>query len=93
MRRTLLALTAVLVILLASPAAGQAQCPMCKANVEASMREGESGKGFGLNDGILLLLAMPYLAVGTLGFLWYRSRQKAKAQHQADGAGNPMPGA
>lgn len=29
-------------------------------------------QGEGLNDGILYLLAMPYLAVAVVGFIWYK---------------------
>ena len=38
------------------------QCAMCKAVVEANLKEGGSA-GAGLNDGILYLMAMPYMAV------------------------------
>lgn len=56
-----------------------AQCPMCKAAVESSIKGGQSNAGKGLNNGILYLLAAPYLLVGTLGFIWYkRYRVKAK---------------
>ena len=52
-----------------------AQCPMCKANVEAAQRRGEK-VGLGLNTGILFLLSMPYLVVGTLGVVWYIYNRK-----------------
>ncbi len=52
-----------------------AQCPMCKASVEANQKEG--GKtGNGLNSGIMYLLAAPYLAVAGVGFLWYKKYRK-----------------
>jgi hypothetical protein len=57
----------------------QAQCPMCKAAVESSVKGGQSNAGKGLNDGILYLLAAPYLLVGALGYIWYRNyRVKTK---------------
>ncbi len=56
-----------------------AQCPMCKAAVESSIKGGQSNAGKGLNNGILYLLAAPYLLVGALGVLWYRNYRK-KAQ-------------
>lgn len=62
-------------LLFAQPAL--AQCPMCKANVESTMKGGGKKTGLGLNNGIKVLFAMPYLAVGVVGFLWYRnSRQR-----------------
>lgn len=54
----------------------QAQCPMCKANVESAMKSGAKGGkkvGLGLNAGILTLLSMPYAVFGIVGVLWYRN--------------------
>jgi hypothetical protein len=56
-----------------------AQCPMCKAAVESSIKGGQSNAGKGLNNGILYLLAAPYLFVTVLGIVWYKKyRVKAK---------------
>ena len=52
-----------------------AQCPMCKMVAEANMKGGGTA-GKGLNTGILYLLAMPYLAVITLAYLWKRNKKK-----------------
>lgn len=60
-----------------------AQCPMCKAAVESSIKGGQSNAGKGLNNGILYLLAAPYLLVGALGVLWYRNYRK-KAQVEVE---------
>lgn len=49
----------------------QAQCAMCAMNAENSVQEGNT-QGKGLNDGILFLLGMPYLAVAVVGFIWYK---------------------
>lgn len=53
-----------------------AQCPMCKASVESSIKGTKNKVGLGLNNGILYLLAMPYLAVGIVGVLWYKKYKK-----------------
>ena len=53
------------------------QCAMCKAVVEANLKEGGSA-GAGLNDGILYLMAMPYIAICIFAifyFLQKRSKQ------------------
>ncbi|HQW12062.1 MAG TPA: hypothetical protein PK076_13595 [Saprospiraceae bacterium] len=55
----------------------QAQCPMCKMTGESNMRDGGT-QAAGLNKGILYMLAMPYLLVGTIGFLWYRHNKRGK---------------
>jgi hypothetical protein len=62
----------VLILLLGSPALSMAQCPMCKASVESSIKSGKSNAGKGLNNGILYLLAAPYLVVASVGFFWYK---------------------
>ena len=73
---------ALLVFLFASDFAA-AQCPMCKSAVESSIKSGQNNVGRGLNDGILYLLAAPYLFVGTLGFLWFK-KYRAKLASQDD---------
>ena len=52
-----------------------AQCPMCKMSAESNLKNGGTA-GKGLNKGILYMLMMPYLLVGTIGFIWYRNRKR-----------------
>lgn len=52
-----------------------AQCPMCKMSAEQNLKMGGTA-GKGLNRGILFMLSMPYVIVGTLGFFWIRNRRK-----------------
>ncbi len=49
----------------------KAQCAMCAANVETSHNSGNN-KADGLNKGILVLLAAPYLAAAVVGYIWYK---------------------
>lgn len=69
-------ITAALFIL--STTASLAQCAMCKSVVESNM-EGGSSIGAGLNDGILYLMAMPYLAVAIVAVAWIRYNKRLKA--------------
>lgn len=55
--------------------ASNAQCPMCKASVESNLKQGGSA-GKGLNNGIMYLLAAPYLAMAGIGILWYKKFKK-----------------
>ena len=71
---------AVFAFLLALAAPANAQCPMCKIGAESNMRNGGTA-GNGLNSGILYMLAMPYLLVSTLGFIWYKNRKKESEIH------------
>ena len=52
-----------------------AQCAMCKAVVEANLKEGGSA-GAGLNEGILYLMAMPYIVVLLFGIFYYLQQRK-----------------
>ncbi|MEJ8803971.1 hypothetical protein [Pontibacter sp. H249] len=60
------------------------QCAMCRATVESNVGTGskdpESEVGSGLNTGILYLMLVPYVLIGTVGFLWYRSNKKKKQE-------------
>jgi hypothetical protein len=51
------------------------QCAMCTMNAENSVQNGNT-QGKGLNNGILYLLAAPYLAVAAVGFLWYKKYRR-----------------
>lgn len=55
-----------------------AQCPMCRIGAETNMARGGSA-GAGLNKGILFLLSLPYILVGTLGYIWWRNRPREKS--------------
>lgn len=46
-----------------------AQCAMCRASLESS---GESQKVEAVNDGIVYLMAIPYILVGLIGVVIYR---------------------
>ena len=52
-----------------------AQCAMCKAAVEANLKDGGNA-GAGLNQGILYLMAMPYIAMLLFGVFYYLQKRK-----------------
>ena len=51
------------------------QCAMCKAVVETDLEAGGT-KGAGLNDGILYLMSMPYLAICVFGIFYILQKRK-----------------
>ncbi|WP_191858154.1 hypothetical protein [Hanstruepera ponticola] len=53
----------------------EAQCAMCRAVLESEEGQ-ETAKG--INDGIIYLMAIPYILVGAIGFLIYKKFNKAK---------------
>lgn len=46
-----------------------AQCAMCRASLES---EGNKTKVEAVNDGIVFLMAIPYIIVAVIGFVIYR---------------------
>lgn len=59
-----------------------AQCAMCKAVAESNMENGDS-MASGLNEGIVYLMAIPYLLIGSVAYLIYRHRKKLNAAKSA----------
>jgi hypothetical protein len=53
----------------------KAQCAQCAATVESNAKSGATTTN-GLNNGILFLLAAPYLVVAIGGFVWYRNYRR-----------------
>ena len=56
-----------------------AQCAMCKAVVEANLNSGDD-IGSGLNDGILYLMATPYIFVLLFGIFFYLQKRKKEVK-------------
>jgi len=75
MVKKIICLSFFLFVLLAFGSELLAQCPMCRMAVESNLQDGGTA-GKGLNNGILYMLMMPYVLVGTIGFIWYRSNKK-----------------
>jgi hypothetical protein len=53
----------------------KAQCAQCAATVETNAKSGDKTAS-GLNKGILFLLVAPYLAVGIVGYVWYKKYRR-----------------
>jgi hypothetical protein len=50
----------------------QAQCVMCKSQIEAARAERDDYDVAGLNKGIVYMMTVPYILMGAIGFFWYR---------------------
>jgi hypothetical protein len=72
----ILLLTLALISALAAVQPAQSQCSMCRAVAESGTNSDATRAGKGLNNGILYLLAMPYVLGGVAFFIWYRNRRK-----------------
>ncbi|SDX93905.1 hypothetical protein [Hymenobacter psychrophilus] len=80
----LLALVVSLLLSVLAPAPAQAQCTLCKTQLVAGGQDKDSYDTTGLNKGIVYLMAIPYLLIGSVGFFWYRhtnQQKKKKAGH------------
>lgn len=64
-----------------------AQCPMCRMAAESNLENGGT-EGKGLNKGILYMLAMPYLLVSTVGFIWWRNNKEIEQNDNDEGLDN-----
>ena len=61
-----------------------AQCAMCTVAVESNAKSGATATK-GLNNGIMYLLAAPYLAIGVVGFVWYKKYRRKNIPIQMRG--------
>ncbi|ETN94372.1 hypothetical protein SAMN04487906_2995 [Zhouia amylolytica] len=62
-------LVLVIMFLLLVPAVADAQCAMCRAVLESGEKQ-EVAEA--INDGIVYLMAVPYILMGALGYFIYR---------------------
>lgn len=67
----------LLFALLLFPIVSEAQCAMCRAALQSS----ENGiQAQAVNDGIVYLMVIPYVLVGVIGFVVYKSRKNASKE-------------
>jgi hypothetical protein len=74
-------IVALLMVLCGGVITATAQCAMCKTTLENNISNGNIGIAAGINFGIMYLFFTPYLAVGIIGYLWYRT-SKSNEQKQ-----------
>ncbi|MGJ8548811.1 hypothetical protein [Winogradskyella wichelsiae] len=61
--------------------ATNAQCAMCRAVLESGE---DQSAAEGINDGIVFLMAVPYILVATIGFIIYRKYNKTDNSEKID---------
>ena len=59
----------------------RAQCAMCRAVLESGE---DQSAAEGINDGIMFLMAAPYILVATLGYIIYRTYNKSQKTKNTD---------
>ncbi|MFT7435878.1 MAG: hypothetical protein ACI8UX_001677 [Psychromonas sp.] len=75
-KKVLYKLVMVMAIMLLFSTVSTAQCAMCRATVGSNLSEGRGVIGTGLNFGILYLLLTPYVLIGSLAFVWFKTSKK-----------------
>jgi len=81
-KRTFLIGLCILSLSMVFSAPAKAQCSMCSLNAEQATKNGNT-QGKGLNNGILYLLAIPYVLVAGVGVIWYRNYRKRAVENPA----------
>jgi cbb3-type cytochrome oxidase subunit 3 len=56
-----------------------AQCPMCRTGLESNLKNGGT-MGRGINTGILMLFAMPYILVAGIAYMWVKNKKGSEDQ-------------
>lgn len=74
MLRILLAFT-LIVCFTGTPSLVQGQCAMCKKSAENANDRDDTAIASTMNQGVLYLLALPYIAAGVVGIIWYRNNK------------------
>ena len=83
MKNYLLVFTVVMLFVLSGVGSELlSHCPMCRATAESNLANGGT-EGKGLNNGIMYMLGMPYVLIGTVAFLWWKHRAKDDELEQA----------
>ncbi|SDE13495.1 hypothetical protein SAMN05421636_103355 [Pricia antarctica] len=59
------------------PEVMEAQCAMCRAVLESN---GNTSTAEGINNGIVYLMAIPYIAIAILGYFVYKKMKPKTAQ-------------
>jgi hypothetical protein len=70
---------AIILFLLAF--SSNAQCAMCRAALES---EGDSSKAEAINNGIVYLMAFPYIMVAIVFYVVYKMKFKKKPQPETE---------
>lgn len=78
MKKAIQLLSIIFIVGLIMMPEAAAQCTMCKSNLEMARQNGGTNVGNTINDGILYLLALPYLIAGAFAFIYYKKYKQKK---------------
>ena len=70
--RNLIAISFSLLLIAIISIDASAQCAMCGLAIESNTE----GVGSGINNGIMFIMVIPYILIGTIGYFIYRNKMK-----------------
>lgn len=76
----------VVVLVVFSSVDADAQCAMCRRIVESNITDGTAAVGKNLNGAILYLMAIPYVILASLAYIFYRNIRAKRMEDTALGA-------
>lgn len=76
-------ITAIIIILvLFSTVDAEAQCAMCRRIVESNINDSAASVSKNMNPAILYLMAIPYVILGTMAYIFYRNIRAKRLEEQ-----------
>lgn len=76
----------VIILVVFSGFDADAQCAMCRRIVESNITDGTAAVGKNLNGAILYLMAIPYVILGSLVYIFYKNIRAKRLEDKALGA-------
>lgn len=72
-KKTIVIAIIIIGFIVSLPYQVSAQCPMCKQSLVSARADGDTNVGETLNNGIMYLLAFPYVLVLVFLFLYFKN--------------------
>jgi hypothetical protein len=72
--KPIITLILICIAFIASEQTVQAQCAMCKAVAESNIENHSNNVGQSLNTGILYLMTIPYIIIGSIFFFSFKKQ-------------------
>lgn len=80
MKKQIALFAVVLVVSVFFSQSAEAQCAMCKAVVESNIEGDGKVVGRGLNNGILYLMTVPYIILGSLAYMFWKNWKNSRTE-------------
>ena len=82
MKRSFKIALVVVLLVVFSALDADAQCAMCRRIVESNITDGTAAVGKNLNGAILYLMAIPYVIIASLLYIFYKNIRAKKLEEE-----------